>query len=432
MLTSARPFQGEDVSLTLASVMKSDVDPKTLPPDVPAAIRTVLHRCLEKDPSQRVRDIGDVRLAMAGAFETTAPTPSDAPVVPPLRLWQRPVPVLGTLVMAVVLTALAVWSLIRSDTLPATVMRFVIPQSDTAPFAFDPNYPDLAISADGTHIVYLARTDDGGAQLHRRSLDQFEGAPIRGGENANAPFISPNGEWVGFVDGATTLRKVSIGGGPPITLTEFPTIIVGASWGADDQIIFGSQNGVYQISAGGGIPEVLTTLDTDLGEVLHGWPSVVPGRRAVLFGTTESAAPLTNPQLAVLALDTREVTRLGLEGVSPRYVPTGHLVYGVMDGSVRAVPFDVDSLEVTGTPVPLLEDVMIKNTGGANFGVSDQGALVYVSGGGASAGRTLALVSHDGVVEPLDVPPAEYLSPRLSPDGSTLVVQTAEQAGGVL
>ena len=86
MLTGARPFQGEDVSLTLASVPKSDVDPKKLPPDVPAAVRTVLRRCLEKDPSQRIRDVGDVRLAMTGAFETTAATPSESVAATPLRL----------------------------------------------------------------------------------------------------------------------------------------------------------------------------------------------------------------------------------------------------------------------------------------------------------------------------------------------------------
>ncbi len=85
MLTGARPFQGEDVSLTLASVMKSDVDAKTLPPDVPAAVRTVLRRCLEKDPSQRIRDVGDVRLAMAGALETSVAAPSETFAAPPTR-----------------------------------------------------------------------------------------------------------------------------------------------------------------------------------------------------------------------------------------------------------------------------------------------------------------------------------------------------------
>lgn len=149
MLTGARPFQDEDVSLTLASVMKSDVDAKTLPPDVPAAVRPVLRRCLEKDPTERIRDIGDVRLAMAGAFETSVTTSSESGAATPLRLWQRPAAALGIPLMAVLVTGFAVWTLAGPDVVPADVMRFVIPPPDGAPFDFDVNYPDLAISADG-------------------------------------------------------------------------------------------------------------------------------------------------------------------------------------------------------------------------------------------------------------------------------------------
>ncbi len=113
MLTGSRSFHGEDVSLTLASVMKSDVDANTLPPDVPAAVRTVLRRCLEKDPAQRIRDVGDVRLAMSGAFESTVATPPAAATAPPLRVWQRPVPVLIMImvVLAALTTGLSVWGL---------------------------------------------------------------------------------------------------------------------------------------------------------------------------------------------------------------------------------------------------------------------------------------------------------------------------------
>ena len=128
------------------------------------------------------------------------------------------------------------------------------------------------------------------------------------------------------------------------------------------------------------------------------------------------------------------MTRLGLAGFTPRYVSTGHLVYNTEDGSVRAVPFDASALEVTGNPVPLVENVMVKNVSvAANFSISDTGSLAYVPGGGrVSSDRTLALVGRDGTVEPLTVPPAPYLSPRLSPDGEKVVVQTAEEDGNVL
>ena len=433
MLTGKRPFRGDDVSTTLARVIDRDPAWDELPDSLPPVVLIYLRRCLAKEPKQRVHDVADVRLALAGAFDLPAPRPVVLPetsaVVPPLRVWHRPVAVMSIVVAAVLVTGLTIWGLTRPDAVPANVTRLVIPESDTAPFNFTRGHADLAISADGTQMVYQVR----GRELHLRPLDRFVGAPLRGALASRGPFFSPDGEWVGFVYGDRTLHKVSILGGPPVTLTELPDAVVGASWGTDDQIIVGRSNGglVRVSGGGGGEPENLTTLDADLGEVGHLWPAVIPGR-AVLFVTSTSAAPLANPQLAVLALETGDVTRLGLDGVSPRYVPTGHIVYGVMDGSVRAVPFDVNSLEVTGSPVSLLDDVMVKTTGAANFSVSDQGTLVYTSGAVRSIQRTLALVGHDGVVEPLDVPPAAYRAPRVSPDGGKLVVQTDEDEGGVI
>ena len=284
MLAGARPFQGEDVSLTLASVMKSDVDVKTLPPHVPAAVRTVLRRCLEKDPSQRIRDVGDVRLAMAGAFETTVAAQSDANVATPSHFWQRPVSALGILVVAVLVAVFAGWRLSRPDIIPVDVMRFVIPPPDAAPFDFGGLYHGVAITTDGTQVIYQARTASGGLML--RPIDQLGGASIRGAEGGVGPFVSPGGAWVGFIDDAMrrTLRKVSISGGPPITLAELPSNMYGASWGDDDQIIVGTLgNGLFRVPGGGGEPEALTSPDTDEGEVNHYWPSRIPGRQAVLF-----------------------------------------------------------------------------------------------------------------------------------------------------
>ena len=426
ILTGTRPFQGEDVSLTLASVMKSDVDAKTLPPDVPAAVRTVLRRCLEKDPSQRIRDVGDVRLAMAGAFETTGATPSETRAAPPLRLWQRPAAALGVPLMAVLVTGLAVWGLTRPDVVPADVMRFVIPPPDGASFDFGALYPDVAISTDGTHVVYRARAPGGEPQLHLRLIDQLGGTPLRGAEGGVAPFFSPEGEWVGFVDeGArTVLRKVSITGGPPVTLSDLPAALAGAGWGADDQIIASTVGGgLFRVPGGGGEPEALTSPEADQGELGHYWPSVIPGRQAVLFGIDIGDGPSTE-QLAVLALDTGEVTRLGLVGSSPRYAPTGHLVFAVEDGSVRAAPFDVERLEVTGNPVPLLEGIVVKNTGAASFDVAGNGRLVYASGGVTSGERSLAWVDGEGRMEPIGVPRRQYVHARLSPDGARLALDS--------
>ena len=342
---------------------------------------------------------------------------------------------LGALLLAVI-TGVAVWSLTRPDVIPASVMRFIMPLGGSAPGDFSGLYPDLAISADGSQVIYLGSASGGGPQLYLRAIDQLDGAPLRGGEGGGSPFVCRDGEWVGFVDLAgtgTILRKVSILGGPPVTLAELPAPIIGASWSVDDQIIVGTvSGGLYRVPGGGGEAEVLTSLDADQGDAGHYWPAVIPGRRAVLFVTVASIDALNNSQLAVLSLDTGEVTRLGLSGVSPLYVPTGHLVYAVTDGSVWAVPFEASSLELTGNPVPLIEGVTVKGSGAANFSVSDEGVLVYMAGVAQSSNRTLALVGRNSAVESLDVPTAAYLSPRVSPDGEKIVVQTAGNDGGVL
>ncbi len=159
----------------------------------------------------------------------------------------------------------------------------------------------------------------------------------------------------------------------------------------------------------------------------HLWPFIIPGREAVVF-VIGTGAPLTTGQLAVLDLDTGDVTRLGLAGVSPRYISTGHLVYAE-DGSVRAVPFDATSLEVTGNPVPLVEGVMVKVSGAADFGISDNGRLVYALGEevGGGAVRTMVWVDREGLEIALPLPAREYRDPRLSPDGRRVAVRVADE-----
>ena len=154
MLTGQRAFHGEDVSLTLASVMKSDLNVTRLPPDVPATVRTVLRRCLEKDPSKRIRDIGDVSLAMEGAFETTVSAPSEAIIVPKPRAWQRPETVAFVALASLAVGGLAVWTLMRPE-LPRLV-RFAVSPGEAKEFHVSPQSPDAAISPNGQQLVYLS------------------------------------------------------------------------------------------------------------------------------------------------------------------------------------------------------------------------------------------------------------------------------------
>ena len=436
MLTGKKLFEAGDVSEMLASVLIKDPDISSIGSHVPDHIRSVVRQCLVKDPKERLRDIGDVRLAMKGVFETTVSASGEPGPAPQLQVWQRPISAALLVLVSTAAVGLVVWAVTRPDVISADLMRFAIVPPDTARMNYIGNWPELAISPDGTQIVYKGPNPSGtGPVLNLRSIDQLGGAPLRGGEGGVGPFVSPEGEWVGFTrfDSTTTLQKVSIFGGPPVTLTESPFTIFGASWGIDDQIVFGTSTvgsgepgapGLFRVSGGGGEPEPLTTLDTEQGETSHTWPFIIPGREAVLF-VIGAGQPLTTGQLAVLDLATAVVTRLGLAGVSPRYVPTGHLVYAAEDGSVRAAPFDATSLEVTGNPVPLVESVVVKASGGANFSISDNGRLVYALGGGAGAQRSFVWVDRDGGEEPVAADRADYQEFNLSPDGERVAVRIA-------
>ena len=301
------------------------------------------------------------------------------------------------------------------------VTRFAIIPPETAPIGLLGARRDLAVSPDGAYVVYGGPSPDGGAQLNLRRMDQLSGAPLRGTENGTDPFFSHDSQWLGFTSTMSplSLQKVSIFGGPQVTLTEAPDPILGASWAENDEIIFGTvNNGLFRVSGGGGQAEALTTPFSEQGETGHSWPSHISGRAAVVFVIAYGQPPAIDGQLAVLDLETGDVTHLGLVGVSPQYVSTGHLVYAVEDGSLRAVPFDTASLEVGGNPVPLVEDVGVKLSGAANYDVSDEGLLLHAVGGSVvNAQLSLAWVSRDGEAEPLKVPTETYIYPRLSPDG---------------
>ena len=430
MLTGTRPFVGDDVSQTLARVIDREPDWSALPKNVPVVLASYLRNCLQKNPKKRIRDIGDVSLAMEGAFETAVTGPAETATTSPLQVWQRPVPLVLAGLALLGLGGLGMWTVTRPEVVPAGLVRFSIVPPAAAPLSFAaPFGHDLAISPDGTMVVYSGPSPDGSrSQLNLRPIDQLGAAPLRGGENGVAPFFSPDGEWVGFLDfNTTTLQKVSIFGGPAVTLAESESPIVGASWGLDDHIIFGTPDrGLFRVPGGGGEPEPLTTPDSEQGDTAYTWPFIMPGREAVVF-VIGPGRPLTTGQLAVLDLDTGDVTRLNLAGVSPHYVSTGHLVYAAEDGSVRAVPFDADRLDVTGNPVPLIEGVAVKGSGAANFSISDGGRLVYALGGveGALTQRTLVWVDRDGREEPAVAEPRDFQEFSLSPDGTRVAVRVS-------
>ncbi len=289
--------------------------------------------------------------------------------------------------------------------------------------------PLVAVSPDGSNIVYVANT-----QLYLRSMDELEAHPIPGtDETPTNPFFSPDGQSVGYWSQTDQqLKTIAISGGAPVKLCDVATNPFGVSWSEDDMIVWGEPGGVMWVSANGGTPETLVL--NEEGQV-HG-PQALPDGKSVLF-TLTSATGLgrwDEAQIVVQSLDTGEQKELLSGGSDARYVPTGHLAYALEDG-LFAVPFDLASLEVTGGPVSIVEGMARApgaQTGTGHFSFSTDGSLVYVVGAGTStANGTLTLADRNGGVEPLNVPPAQYLTPRISPDGTQLAVQTPEGEGQV-
>ena len=291
---------------------------------------------------------------------------------------------------------------------------------------------DIAVdlSPDGTRVVYAAN-----GALWLRSVDQLEAVAIAGTENARGPFFSPDSQSIGFwADGQ--LRRVATSGGSPVTITDAPTTgtpdlqiisleIDGASWGADNTIVYGHEAGIVRVAAAGGTAEVVLAIDEP--EAAHG-PQMLPGGEWVLYTLRSDGPGSWNTANVVAQSLTTGERRVLVSGRDGRYVSTGHLVYA-RDNTIFAVPLDTSPPEVTGGPVPLVDGVLqAGNIGGAaHFSVSNNGSLVYVPGGDGGPGESsLAWVTLDGDETLTPAPRRTYGSIRLSPDGTRIAVDISD------
>jgi serine/threonine-protein kinase len=285
------------------------------------------------------------------------------------------------------------------------------------------DFPAVAISRDGAELAYIGRLGET-THIFLRSVERLESQPLAGTANATSPFFSPDGQWVGFfADGK--LKKVSVNGGQPVTLCDAPLNRSG-SWGPDDTIIFSPTlfGGLMRVSAAGGSPDILDTPDASKGELSYRWPEILPGGKTVAFviAGAKDIGFFSESKIAVERLDTHEKKILPIQGTYPRYSPSGHLLFA-REGSVFAVPFDVNRLQVTGPPVPVLEGVKASvNSGVSDFMVSDTGSLVYLPGDASPQEGLLVWMDRKHQMKELSAPPHVYHSPHISPDGQRVAV----------
>ena len=430
LITGQQAFRGEDVTEILASVVKAEPEWTALPAETPHGIRVLLRRALEKDAKKRYRDAADVRIQIEETLAAPSPVQLPAVAPPALPLWRRAAPWAVALVLSVVV-GIAVWLLRPAPVQPLTHLLVALPPGERL---LNNNPPAQEISPDGKLLVYVSILPGGNQKLFLRSMDSPEAKPIAGTEGGNNPFFSPDGQWIGFFAGGK-LQKVSASGGAPVTLAA-ATAHRGASWGPQDTIVFSptADSGLFQVSAAGGEPQPLTQLDPAKSEVSHRWPQVLPGGEAVLFTAGTSGSDYDNALIEVQSLKTGERKVVVRGGTFGRYAPTGHVVY-TRAGTLMGMPFNLDRLEATGNPVPLIGSVVENATqGDAEFVFSQQGTLVFQTGpveGGNSSLRTLVWVDRKGAETPVPAPPRPYDDPRLSPDGQQVVVQIAAATSDV-
>ncbi|HYN05929.1 MAG TPA: protein kinase [Vicinamibacterales bacterium] len=435
MLTGRRAFDGEDVTEILASVIKDAPKFDSLPPDTPPSIRRLLRRCLEKDRTHRLDSMAGARLEIDDALR---PAPDEVGTSQTAAKPQRPRAVMAVIgvvgvIAGAVLAGVPLWLTTRSA--PPALSKFSITSPASEPLRLETNHPDLVITPDGSRVVYW-NTVKGEGRFVVRPVDRFEGASLTNlGLGPRGPFLSPSGGWIGFYYGppggvGAGLAKVPIGGGAPIKIADVDSNLRGATWGPDEWIIFATirqATGLSRVRASGGTPEVLTKPSSADNEVDHRWPSLLPDGRHVLF---EIARPggVGSSDIGLLSRDTGKWTVLIKGGTAPRYVKTGHIVYGSA-GALRAIGFDLASLSVQGDPVQVVDGVVIKESGAVDFSVSDDGTLVYVLGGTTRLSANLAWIDRAGKVSPIAAEARNYRNASLPPNRRQAAVTIEEQGG---
>ena len=427
MLTGQRAFPGKSqLSVVSAIVEKEPAPITTAKPMTPAALDRAIRRCLAKDPEDRWQTARDLAIELKWIGESGSQ--SAAPALAGRRSPSRNSSSMAwatALVLALAAIALGVAFVRRAPT-PSPSLRLNAEIGIDANLYTNEQGSAAILSPDGTHIALLATAADQKRRIYIRSLDQLQATAISGTENAQVPFFSPDGQWLGFfADGK--LKKVSVQGGVPVTLCEVANGR-GGSWGEDGTIVFAPdiRGALLKVPSTGGTPQPLNTLDVPSNEVTERWPQVLPGGKAVLFTSNSHGGSYEDADIVVYSFSSRQRKVLQHGGFFGRYVPTGHVVY-MHEGTLFAMPFDLNRLEGTGSALPLVDGVMATpGDGAAHFSFSQTGNFAYVPGRSVSLNVAIYWMDRWGKLTPLRETPGAYLRPAFSPDGKRLALQIGD------
>ena len=420
MLTGRRAFPGEDVSDTLAAVLRGEPDWSALPTDTPAALRRLLRRCLVKDRRGRLGDMSAAVLEIADAASGAA---AEDELAPARRTRVHAVLMLASAVAGATLVAAASWALwpARADP-PDGRFAIELPSGQTLAPA---SGSGIVVSRDGSVIAYAARDGETARRIFLRRRDQARAQAVEGSEGGYAPFFSPDGHEVGFF-AEGKLWRAPVAGGTPFQITVVDrNTDRGAAWGPDGFVYIGTEAGIARVALAGGAREMLTRVDPAAGEIAHRFPDVLPDGRGLVYTSLRGA--LEQSQVVVLDLSTR-TTRTLVESAHGGKVANGHLLF-LRAAALMAVPLDRSGLDVVGTPQPVLNDVDFNNGGASHFSISDDGMLVFLP---LPAPVRVTPVWADGAskMTPVGMAADSYVDVVPSPIGRRLALVVRRVTGG--
>ena len=427
MLTGNSMFTGETASEIMAQVIMKEPDWNALPAAAPERLRELLRRCLTKDPRSRLRDIGDARIALEELIAHPEPqVPVEIQTDKPSSRRGSRLPWIVAATLALIL-ALIVWAPWSTPPPAPAVARLTVEVGADVSLATGTGAAAF-LSPDGQVLAFLASQTPGQRpQIYVRRLDQLQALPLAGTEGARNAFFSTDGQWIGFF-ADRKLKKIFVNGGLAVTLCEAEDDRGGA-WGDDGSIVFSpnTRSGLFRVSSAGGKPEPLTKLDPATNEITQRWPQVLPGSEVVLFVASSTANNYEDAKIVAQSIRTGERRIMPRPGHYPRYVASGHLLY-MSQATLFGAPFDIQKLELTGEPSPVLEGVLTSpNNGSAQFAISESGAMVYLAGSAAASGTQLLWLSRDGKTQPLRSVTSNYGNPRFSPDGNQIAFDLLQE-----
>jgi Tol biopolymer transport system component len=422
MLTGRRPFEGDDVSDTLAAVLKSDPAWDALPSTIPPSVRSLLEACLVKNPSERIGDVSTILFVLRKPSAVPALRPAHATSGRSRAAWAG-FALAGAAVGAAAVIAL--WPRQAAPPRPVTRFGITVPGSGQLTLS----RPVLAVSPDGTRVVFAA---DG--RLYLRSLTDLEARPIPGGDPAQHPSFSPDSQSVVFW-ASPALRRIAVTGGVPVTVAETSGAPYGVHWSEHGIVFVQPGTGIMRVSPNGGSPTTVVRLSPADG--LAHTPQLLPDGDTILFTLARGVpgAPVwDDAQLVAQSIKTGKRTTLVQRGSDGRYLPTGHLVY-MVEGTLMAVLFDLSRMEVTSGAVPMVEGIRraAPSVGNAaQFDVSSAGVLTYVPGTARAGHDDVFLYDRKGGVTALKLPRGPYSYPRVSPDGTRIALETSDGKQSVI